>query len=160
MTAGAIVASAAMLTTAGGGREQRRADLPAAALPARPAPQSLAALGAPTAPPPAAAAVSKPAVFDIDAAGDAALAAVRDCFTATRLAGEVRFGASLVFGAKDGISHKIYFGADVDLAHDERVCLLGALTGISAGGAPGRPSVAVYMFELDAQGGGVSGRLE
>jgi hypothetical protein len=78
-----------------------------------------------------------------------ALAAVRPCVAADRT---VQFGASLVYGKHDGLSHKIFYGDIAQLQPAERHCVHRALIGLAAGGVPAKPAVVGYGFRL-APGG-------
>jgi|GEM_PF-3106687 len=139
----------------------------AAAVPptvAEPLPDEAADSGAAAAQPEAAdepvAALAAPAEFDPDFAGEAAIEAARECFTAVRLNADPSFGASLLFRKTDPASAKVYFGASGELTPAERGCLVDALTGVSAGTAPEDNTIVVYSFFLDADGGRYRARVK
>ncbi|RMH43759.1 MAG: hypothetical protein D6689_04240, partial [Deltaproteobacteria bacterium] len=129
---------------------------------AGPPPAAAAHAASPAVAPPAARPADRappaPAAFDPDAGARAALAAATDCVAPERRAGGVTFGASLVYRASDGLSHRVYFGRADALAPAERACIARALVGISAGAPPPRNTVVVHTFTIDDRGGRVRAR--
>jgi hypothetical protein len=107
--------------------------------------------------PPAPAAAAEPdvpATFDPQLGGERALTAARACFSDKRIASGVGFGLSLVYGADDGVSRKIYLALN-ELEPSERACLAKSLVGIHAGAAPGKSTVIDYRFHLRGETGDV-----
>jgi hypothetical protein len=99
-------------------------------------------------------------VFDAEIGAQNALAAIRGCFSEDRLAAGVALGASLVYGVRDGLTRKIYYGNTDGIEAEERRCLSKELIGISAGGAPERNTIVVHSFWLRADGGRVKARVK
>jgi hypothetical protein len=99
-----------------------------------------------------------PTGLDPDIGGAQALAAVRTCFAPARLAEHVRFGASLSYDLT-GRSIRAFFSDTDGIRPTERRCLGSKLIGLSAGGAPTRPSIIIYSFWLDPAAGKVKARL-
>lgn len=97
------------------------------------------------------AADGEPAVFDVDRAGEAALAAIRECFDEDRQRRGVELSLSLRFRADDGLSDRVYFAPAQVLDDDERSCVRERLTGLSGGAAPERHSIASFTFWLSPQ---------
>jgi hypothetical protein len=93
------------------------------------------------------------AVFDADRAGEAALAAMRPCFSDQRQRRGVELSASLRFAKADGLSNRVYFAAGQQVDSAERECIRGHLTGLSGGAAPDRNAIVSYTFWLSAEGG-------
>jgi hypothetical protein len=126
------------------------------------APPTAVAPLAQTAPAPARPAGPAPATpaagpFDPSTGGEIALAALRACVAADRVA---QFGASLLYDTGSGLSRRVYFGAVQQLHAPERICMEKALFGISAGAAPERPSIVTYSFHLSPAGDQVKARLK
>ena len=96
-------------------------------------------------PRPSPAAPAPAPVFDIEAGGQAALAAVRTCVAAHRA---VQFGASLVYDPRSGLSRRIYFGAAQHLLPPERACLEKGLLQLPAGAPPEGSATVTYGFNL------------
>jgi len=87
-------------------------------------------------------------VFDPDLAGAAGLAAMRDCFSESRLGRGVELSASLRFSRDDRLTNRVYYAPAQKLDTAERACVRQRLTGLSAGAAPERNAVISYTFWL------------
>ena len=70
---------------------------------------------------------------------------ITTCFDADRLASGIDFGASLLYGKRDGLTRKVYYGHTAALQPEERHCLSNALIGLSAGAPPDRNTIVEHI---------------
>lgn len=94
---------------------------------------------------------AEPGPLDPDRAGEAALAALSQCFDDARLRRGVELSASVRFSRDDGRSDRVYFAPAQVLTDAERGCVRERLTGLSAGAVPERHSIVSFTFWLGAQ---------
>jgi hypothetical protein len=108
----------------------------------------VAAAAAPVAPkmePPALPPVA-PAIFDPQALSAKALEGVQKCFDGSDHS--AIFGAGVLFSRENALAHKVYLNPDEPLSPDERHCVRGALSALSAGAAPDKGTVLELRFRV------------
>lgn len=108
---------------------------------------------------PAADAKPIPKVFDIDYAGERALAAARTCFEPSRLHTTLEVGATLLFSHVSGHSTQVYLASHMKADAAERSCLKHKLIGITAGAPPHRGTLVTYTLFLTTGGGRAHGQV-
>jgi hypothetical protein len=131
--------------------QQRRAHEPAPLQPV------VAAASAPELPAPEVTPVEKAAPFDPEAAGQAALQALGQCFSPfERSKTGFSFGLSLLYTPEGERSTKVYFPHEAELDPMHVGCLSQVLRGVSAGGRPDHVVAVVLRFSVKGDTLGVS----
>jgi hypothetical protein len=90
--------------------------------------------------------------FDPELGGRNAAKAARECFAPERAARSITFGVGLLFGKDSALSRRTFLSGDEPLDAEERKCVAHALSGISAGAAPSKPTVVEYRLRLRPDG--------
>jgi len=91
------------------------------------------------------------AKFDPQLAGELALDAAWPCFDEASRRHGLMFGAGMLFDAKDGHVHKVYFAGSEELSAPQRSCFRQKMSGFALRTPPERNLVVDYQYRIHGE---------